>query len=92
MIFTQPIVYELDRLKPPVLLIIGDKDTTALGKDLAPPEVRGTLGDYPKLGKEAVARIPHAKLVEFSDLGHSPQIQAPERFNKALIEGLAAGN
>jgi hypothetical protein len=28
-------------------------------------------------------------LVEFEDLGHSPQIQAPERFHKALLEGLA---
>jgi pimeloyl-ACP methyl ester carboxylesterase len=90
MIYTQPVVYEFDRLKPPVLLIIGDKDTTALGKDLAPPEVRRTLGNYPMLGKEAVARMPNAKLVEFPDLGHSPQIQAPELFNKALLDGLAA--
>jgi pimeloyl-ACP methyl ester carboxylesterase len=26
--------------------------------------------------------------VEFADLGHAPQIQAPERFHKALLEGL----
>jgi pimeloyl-ACP methyl ester carboxylesterase len=90
MIFTQPVVYEFDRLKPPVLLIIGDKDTTALRKDLAPPEIRATLGNYPVLAKEAVARIPHAKLVAFPDLGHSPQIQAPERFNKTLVDGLEA--
>jgi pimeloyl-ACP methyl ester carboxylesterase len=91
MIYTQPVYYELDRLKPPVLIIIGDKDTTALGKDLAPPEVRVTLGNYPKLGKQAAARIPHARLVELPDLGHSPQIQAPERFNKTLLEGLMEG-
>jgi len=91
MIFTQPVFYEFELLKPPVLLIIGDKDTTAIGKDLASPAVRATLGDDPALGKAAAARIPHAKLVEFPDLGHAPQIQAPERFNKALIEGLAAG-
>jgi pimeloyl-ACP methyl ester carboxylesterase len=88
MIYTQPVVYELGALRMPVLLIIGDKDTTAIGKDLASPEVRATLGHYPELGKKAAAQIPHAKLVEFSDLGHSPQIQAPERFHKALLEGL----
>jgi pimeloyl-ACP methyl ester carboxylesterase len=88
MIYTQPVVYELDALRVPVLLIIGDRDTTAIGKDLAPPEVRATLGNYPALGKQAAARIPRAKLVEFSDLGHSPQIQAPERLHKALLEGL----
>lgn len=88
MIYTQPVVYELGALRMPVLLIIGDKDSTAIGKDLAPPEVRGALGNYPVLGKMAAARIPHAKLVEFPDLGHAPQIQAPERFHKVLLEGL----
>ncbi len=58
MIYTQPVVYELPLLKPPVVLMIGDKDTTAIGKDLAPPEVRAKLGNYPVLGKETVAHIP----------------------------------
>jgi len=92
MIYTQPVIYEIGSLRMPVLLIIGDKDTTAIGKDLAPPSVRATLGNYPALGKAAAARIPHAKLVEFSDLGHSPQIQAPERFHKALLDGLSGHN
>ena len=78
MIYTQPVLYEFEALRMPVLLMIGDKDTTAIGKDLASPEVRATLGNYPVLGKAAAARIPQAKLVEFPDLGHAPQIQAPE--------------
>ncbi len=90
MIYSQPVVYELGALRMPVLLMIGDKDTTAIGKDLAPPEVRATLGNYPVLGKMAAAQIPHAKLVEFPNLGHAPQIQAPERFHRALLEGLQA--
>jgi pimeloyl-ACP methyl ester carboxylesterase len=71
-----------------VVLMVGAKDTTAIGKDLAPPEVRATLGNYPVLGKEAAARIPHARLVEFQDLGHAPQIQAPGVFHKALLDNL----
>jgi pimeloyl-ACP methyl ester carboxylesterase len=90
MIYTQPVVYELGQLQPPVLLMIGDKDTTAIGKALAPPSVRATLGDYPALGKAAAATIPNARLIEFPDLGHAPQIQAPEVFHKALLEGLRA--
>jgi pimeloyl-ACP methyl ester carboxylesterase len=90
MIYTQPVLYEIGALRMPVLLIIGDKDTTAIGKDLAPPEVRAALGNYPALGKKAAAQIPHAKLVEFPDLGHAPQIQESERFHKALLEGLQA--
>ena len=88
MIFTQPVVYELGQLSMPVLLMIGDKDTTAIGKDLAPPSVQARLGDYPRLGRDAAALIPQARLVEFAELGHAPQIQAPDRFHKALLDGL----
>lgn len=44
---------------------------------------------YPALGKAAAARIPHAQ-VEFPDLGHAPQIQAPDVFHKALLGGMRA--
>jgi pimeloyl-ACP methyl ester carboxylesterase len=40
------------------------------------------------LGKAAAARIPHAQLVEFPELGHAPQIQSPEEFHKALLDGM----
>lgn len=85
MIATQPVFYEFERIAMPVLLLIGDKDTTAIGKDIAPPAVRPTLGNYPVLGKEAAKRFPHAQLIEFPDLGHSPQIQAPARFHDAVL-------
>jgi pimeloyl-ACP methyl ester carboxylesterase len=89
MIYTQPVVYELDKLTVPTLLFVGDKDTTAIGKDLALPELRAKLGNYPELGKNAARAIPSAKLIEFPDLGHAPQMQAPEAFHKALLENLA---
>jgi len=90
MILTQPVFYEFEAIAVPTLLIIGDKDNTAIGKDFAPPAVKATLGDYPTLAKQAAARIRGAKLVEFPDLGHAPQIQDPEEFHKALLAGLAA--
>jgi len=89
MIYTQPVVYEFGDLKVPVLLIIGDRDTSAIGKDLVPPAIRATLGDYSNLGKAAAARIPHARLIEFPEFGHAPQIQAPEAFHKALLDDLS---
>ncbi|MGX9425837.1 MULTISPECIES: alpha/beta fold hydrolase [Bradyrhizobium] len=85
MIATQPVFYEFERITAPVLLLIGDKDTTAIGKDLAPPDIRSKLGNYPVLGKEAAKRFPHAQLIEFPDLGHAPQIQAPARFHDAVL-------
>jgi pimeloyl-ACP methyl ester carboxylesterase len=86
MIYTQPVFYELGNLSVPTLLMIGDKDNTAIGKDLAPPTIRATLGNYPELGQRAAELIPHAKLIEFSELGHAPQIQDPAAFHKALLE------
>jgi pimeloyl-ACP methyl ester carboxylesterase len=88
MIYTQPVFYEFELISVPVLLMIGDKDTTAMGKNLAPPDVRATLGNYPVLGKAAARRIPRAQLVEFPNLGHAPQIQAPDDFHKALLNNL----
>ena len=89
MIYTQPVFYELDRIAAPTLLLIGDKDTTAIGKDLAPPELRAKLGNYPELGKTTARLIPSCKLIEFPDLGHAPQMQDPDAFHKALLENLA---
>lgn len=85
MIYTQPVVYELGALKPDTLLVIGDKDTTAIGKDLAPPGIQATLGNYPVLAKQAAAAIPHVTLVQFPDLGHAPQISDPAGFHAALL-------
>ncbi|HZZ12516.1 MAG TPA: alpha/beta hydrolase [Paraburkholderia sp.] len=90
MIYTQPVVYELGQLSMPTLLLIGQKDTTAIGKDAAAPEVQAKIGHYPELGKAAAKAIPHATLVEFAHSGHAPQMQDPRAFHKALLEGMAA--
>lgn len=88
MILNQPVVYELHDLKMPVLLMIGDKDTTAIGKDFAPPAARAALGNYPELARLTMAQLQHGTLVEFPELGHAPQIQDPDAFHAALIKGL----
>jgi len=88
MIMNQPVVYEFAQIHVPTVLIIGQRDRTAVGKDAAPADVRETLGNYPVLGREAASRIPGAKLIPLEGLGHSPMIEAPERFYKALDEAL----
>ncbi|KAF1028917.1 MAG: 4,5:9,10-diseco-3-hydroxy-5,9,17-trioxoandrosta-1(10),2-diene-4-oate hydrolase [Burkholderia plantarii] len=90
MILTQPVVYELPQLHTPTLLMVGDLDTTAIGKEYAAPDVRPTLGRYPALAHAALAAMPEATLVEFPDAGHAPQMQEPDRFHAALLRGLAA--
>ena len=88
MVFTQPVVHEFDQLQMPTLLLIGEKDNTAIGKAQAPEDVQETLGRYDVLGEQAADAIPQATLIEFPELGHSPQIQEPERFHEELLKGL----
>ncbi len=88
MILTQPVYYELSQLKVPTLLMIGDKDSTAIGKEFAPADIRPTLGRYPELARHAQAMIPNATLVEFPDAGHAPQMQEPDAFHAALLRGM----
>ncbi|RWN67391.1 MAG: alpha/beta hydrolase [Mesorhizobium sp.] len=88
MIFTQPVIHEFGNIYVPTTLIIGGKDRTAPGSNRASAEVAKTLGQYPKLGRAAAAAIPNATLVEFPELGHSPQIEAPGEFHSALVEAI----
>jgi pimeloyl-ACP methyl ester carboxylesterase len=89
MIFTQPVYYEFRDLKVPTTLMIGTADTTAIGGDIAAPDVKKRLGHYDVLGKEAAALIPNGRLVEFPGLGHAPQMEEPERFHAELLKALA---
>lgn len=89
MVFNQPVVHEFGAIGVPTTLLIGQKDRTAIGRDRAPEALKRALGDYPALGRAAAAAIPSARLVAFDDLGHSPQVEAPQRFEAALIEALA---
>lgn len=88
MIFTQPVVYEFNQIRAPTLLIIGQRDRTALGKNQVSEEVRQTMGDYPRLGKETAGRIKNSKLVELENIGHLPHIEAFDRFIVPLMSFL----
>jgi pimeloyl-ACP methyl ester carboxylesterase len=89
MIFTQPVIYEFPLLKMPATLMIGDADTTAIGSDIAPPDIKAKIGNYALLGKQAVKLIPQGRLVEFKGMGHAPQMEDPAAFHRALLEELA---
>lgn len=89
MIQTQPIAAELPRLSMPVTLIVGMRDRTAFRANSAPPESRARIRTVPQAAETAVEDIPNAQLIRLNDLGHSPQVEAPERFAailKAIID------
>ncbi len=88
MIFTQPVFYEFEQISTPTLLIIGQRDRTALGKPLVNEEVRKTMGNYPELGRLTHRKIKNSRLVELDNVGHLPHIEAWERFIEPLISFL----
>ncbi|RCW62884.1 pimeloyl-ACP methyl ester carboxylesterase [Marinobacter nauticus] len=90
MLFTQPVVHDFPNIQAPTLLLIGGKDRTAPGANRAPEPVAKRLGQYPELGRKTAEAIPNATLLEFPELGHSPQVEAPEVFHEALLRGLQA--
>ena len=88
MIYTQPVCYEFENIKPPTLLIIGQLDRTAMGKNLVSEDVRKTLGNYPELGKLTHEKIKGSQLVEVDGVGHVPHIEAFDKFIQPLLQFL----
>lgn len=80
MVFTQPVVYEFQNLKMPVLLLLGTRDRTAVGKAWADPTIKDQLGRYDRLGKEVIKIIPHGTLVELPGIGHMPQVESYDSY------------
>lgn len=85
MIYTQPVVYEFPNITVPSLVIIGQEDRTAIGKDRAAEEVKPALGQYPELGRKTAAAIPGAKLVELNGVGHVPHFESADTFHAELL-------
>ena len=93
MVYTQPVIYEFPLIgetgTTKTLLVVGEKDTTAIGALWSPPEVRARLGNYTALGREAVELIgDDATLLNYPNLGHTPHISEPDVFHEDLLEWL----
>lgn len=88
MIYEQPVLYEFQNLKVPTILFIGKQDKTIVGKGLLTEEQQSMHGQYRLLGKQIVAKIPNAKLVEFDGCGHIPHIEVPTEFLISILGSL----
>lgn len=92
MIYTQPVCYEFDRIVAPTLLIIGQLDRSAAGKNMASEEDKKMLGNFPQLGKLTQAKIKNSQLVALDNVGHLPHIEDFERFIATLTKFLEETN
>lgn len=86
MVFTQPVIYEFSKLKVPTVLMIGDRDRTAIGKNLASKEVAKTMGHYDLLAPKIQKMIPNSKLYLFKNIGHLPHIESFKDFTNKLAK------
>ncbi|MGO9620243.1 MAG: alpha/beta fold hydrolase [Desulfobaccales bacterium] len=88
MIYRQPVRHEFFLIKPPTLLVVGLKDRTTVGRGRVPEEILKDKGRYDLLGKAAAKDIPNCRLVEIPEVGHIPHLEAPEQFQRALLDFL----
>ena len=88
MIHTQTVAHELERIVVPTVMIVGTLDRTAFGRQQAPASLQKFLQAIPLIAPTAVKRMQRAVLVRLDGLGHAPQIEAPERFEPALLDAL----
>jgi len=88
MIFTQPVFYEFENIKEPTLLMVGELDRTAMGKDIVDEQTKKSLGNYPVIGKEASQRIKNCRFVEIPGVGHAPHIETFDLFIKPVLQFL----
>jgi pimeloyl-ACP methyl ester carboxylesterase len=88
MIITQPVVYEFTNITVPTLLIIGQRDRTAIGKNLVAEDIRKTMGNYPELGKATQQKIKGSQLIEIDGVGHMPHIERFDQFIRPLLNFL----
>ncbi|MBH47333.1 MAG: alpha/beta hydrolase [Halobacteriovorax sp.] len=88
MVFTQPVVYEFELLTMPTHLIIGERDRTALGRNLVPSKVAQNLGRYDRLGKQTCKKIKNCSLFSLKGIGHLPQVESYNEYITSLRDFL----
>lgn len=87
-VLTSPVAHYFGDLTPNTLLIVGDKDKTAIGSQWSPPDVAAKLGHFDVLGPYVASQLPHGQLHRFKELGHAPQLSDPSAFHTVVVDFL----
>jgi pimeloyl-ACP methyl ester carboxylesterase len=93
MAYEQPVVYELPGLAARTLIVAGEQDRSAIGRNLVAPEVRETLGRIAELARAACQVIADCTAVVLNDTGHIPHLERADHFHAVLFSffGLPPG-
>ena len=88
MILTQPVVDDFPEISVPTTFILGTRDRTGPNRANKRDGVTYEFGRYDQLGAKMLELVPDAQLIELEGLGHSPHIEAFDRFVPALAKAL----
>jgi pimeloyl-ACP methyl ester carboxylesterase len=89
MIYREPVVHEIPLISLPTLFIMGADDHNAPGKPNAPEALRPKMGQNADLAKALAARMPSASAEVIANAGHLVFLDAPAKFNEAMLAFLA---
>ena len=90
MIWREPVADEIPLLTQPVLFLIGENDHVAPGRNFAPEDRRAAMGQNARLAKELAAKMQDASVNVFQGVGHLIHLEAPQKFNEAVLQFLNA--
>jgi len=88
MAYEQPVVYELPLIRAKTLIVGGDADRTAIGRNRVSSEVRATMGRFTDLIPAAAREIHDGTAAILPDIGHIAHLEAPEKFHTVLLSFL----
>jgi pimeloyl-ACP methyl ester carboxylesterase len=89
-IYREPVAHEIALIEAPVLFVMGARDFNAPGKASAPEAVRASMGQNARLAGEHAARMKAARVVVYDEAGHMVHLDAEARFNRDVLDFLAA--
>ena len=88
MAYEQPVVYELPLIRAKTLIVGGNADRSAIGRNRVPTEVRETMGRFTDLIPAAARAIPDATPMILNNVGHIAHLEVPEQFHAILFSFL----
>jgi pimeloyl-ACP methyl ester carboxylesterase len=88
MAYEQPVVYELPLIRSKTLIVGGDADRSAIGRNRVSSEVRATMGRFTELIPTAAREISDATAALLADVGHIAHLETPDKFHAVLLSFL----
>ncbi len=88
MIYREPVVHEIPLISQPTLFIMGADDHNAPGRPYAPEALRPKMGQNAGLAEALATKMPHARAEVIPNTGHLAFLEAPQKFDKLVLDFL----